>query len=126
MREGIGCPRCGERVERRGRRGPWPTYCSVPCRRATQYEVARLRRRLARVERERDGWIDADRSSNGFWSQGVFTDGRTFHEIVGAMQRDAARIAARLDELGVPRSPARRPRAGSGASHRPGTHGGVR
>lgn len=45
------CPTCGEPIERRGRRGPAPIYCSTRCRKAT--ELARRRWETAQ------NWADA-------------------------------------------------------------------
>jgi hypothetical protein len=47
------CAVCGGPVESKAR-GPAPTYCSTPCRRAREYELKRLQVRLGRLEEEHD------------------------------------------------------------------------
>lgn len=47
------CRYCGHSVKSGGRGRP-PLYCSVGCRRASEYEIRRLSRRLERLEDMQD------------------------------------------------------------------------
>jgi hypothetical protein len=46
------CPKCGGDVGRTGARGPVGTYCGPWCRRAAEFELRRMQRRLERAEVE--------------------------------------------------------------------------
>lgn len=93
------CVRCGVALVVGVALQPARRYCAVPCRRDAEYEVRRVRRRLRRVEDRRDRWIDADRSSNGFWSATPFFDGTTLHDLLAALQREVLALRRRLHQL---------------------------
>lgn len=127
---GLACVRCGAAFPPRNC-GRTRRYCGVSCRRSVEYEVRRVRRRLARQHAELARRIELDRANGGLLRGLRGLDGSTWAGDTAAIEGEVTFLRARLAELrrgtsAVPRSPARRPRAGSGASHRPGTHGGVR
>ena len=48
--EKLTCLKCGEPLPERAATGRPTTYCGVPCRRAGEFEIRRLNRRLERLE----------------------------------------------------------------------------
>jgi len=57
----LKCKKCGTAMEPPETGRP-PTFCSVPCRRAAEYEITRINRHLERLESERIRLNVTDRS----------------------------------------------------------------
>ena len=72
------------------------------CRRAAEYEVRRLRRRLARHERELARRIQLDRWNNGLLSTLRGLDGRTWLDDTNAIRFEIDALRARLHVLRHP------------------------
>lgn len=109
MPEGSACLRCGGVVARRGRRGPWPTYCSPRCRRDVEHERDRVRRRLRRCERDLARRLELDRANRGLLSTLRGLDGRSWLDDVAAVRTEIAALHRRLHVLRTlhPRAAAR-------------------
>lgn len=64
------CLKCAKPLPERAGAGRPPVYCGVGCRRAVEYEVRRLSRRLERLEddllaldRRLGGWLTKDQAA---------------------------------------------------------------
>ncbi|MCE9638371.1 MAG: hypothetical protein K8T90_21935 [Planctomycetes bacterium] len=86
-------------MARRGRRGPWPTYCSPRCRRSIEYERERLRRRVRRGERELVRRLELDCANRGLLSTLRGLDGSTWAGDTQAIRFEIAALHRRLHVL---------------------------
>lgn len=85
-----GCVKCGAELSAPPTGRP-PTYCSTGCRRATEYELRRLQRRLERLEEDL-GWLRPLRPD-------VFTIYGKAGPAVAQVTADIAEAEARMREL---------------------------
>jgi len=87
------CARCATPLTASSTGRP-PSYCSTRCRRAAEYELRRLQRRLETAERERDRWHRAVHHPAAF---GHNADYARRH--LAAFTDEAERLSARLVQL---------------------------
>ena len=114
------CVRCGTVLSGMAPVRASRRYCGVPCRRAVEYEVRRVRRHLAARDAELARRLELDRANNGLLSTLRSLDGRTWQDDLAAIRSEVAALRRRLDHLRHPR-PARRPVLRARAAHTPGT-----
>lgn len=88
----AGCRKCGEPLQKPAR-GPMPTYCSVGCRRAAEFEIKRVQEDLISLEAQL-GFCQADTSGIKHWPTGL-----TSPERVPELQRSIAALEARFRDL---------------------------
>jgi predicted nucleic acid-binding Zn ribbon protein len=86
------CRICGAPIEPRSKTGRPSVYCSVGCRRASEYELRRLQARLIRLEDEAER---CRRDRSGL----AHMDGGTAAEHSADIEREILRAAQRLREL---------------------------
>lgn len=102
------CARCGTVLSGIGSVHAARRYCGVPCRRAVEYAVRRVRRHLAARAAELARRLELDRANNGLLSTLRSLDGRSWQDDLAAIRSEVAALRRRLDHLRHPR-PARRP-----------------
>jgi hypothetical protein len=99
----LACVRCGAPFVPRNR-GRTRRYCAVPCRRAAEYEVRRVRRRLARQERELARRVELDRVNGGLLRDLRGLDGSTWAGDTDAIRVEVLCLRRRLHLLHPPRA----------------------
>jgi hypothetical protein len=92
-------------------------YCGPPCRRDVEYEVRRVRRRLARGADELAARLELDRVNNGLLSTLRGLDGRSWADDTRARAADVAALRRRLHALRHPRPTSREVRRGGALPH---------
>ncbi len=93
------CTRCGTAYVARFPR-PHRRYCTVSCRRDVEYEVRRLRRRMAREAAEVAHRERIDRWSGGLYSALRYLDGRTWLAETNGIRGEIRSVRTRLVLLG--------------------------
>jgi hypothetical protein len=74
-------------------------YCGVPCRRDVEYEVRRVRRRLARRDSELARRLELDRANRGLLGTLRAFDGSTWAGDTQALRTEIAALRRRLHVL---------------------------
>jgi len=96
---------------------PRRRYCGIGCRRATEYEVRRVRRRLARYSAELARRLELDRVNRGLLSTLRGLDGRSWLDDVAAVRAEIDALRRRLHVLRHPRPHPREVRRGGALRH---------
>ena len=105
-RSALTCARCGDSFPIR-LRGRTRRYCGVPCRRDVEYEVRRVRRRLARRSAELTRRLELDRANRGLLSTLRGLDGSTWAGDTDDLRVEIAVLRRRLHSLHHPSAAAR-------------------
>lgn len=88
----LGCQKCGRPLEK-PRTGRPPRWCSKGCRRAAEYEITRLQRRLQSLEDEREKRRGEKNRDGRDWL------GRTHAEYARALEEGIREAEERLRAL---------------------------
>lgn len=95
MSEKVCCRKCGAALKR-PKTGRPPVWCSTACRRAAEYEVKRVNRRLEVLETQRDRLIsDGD---NGMRYMGGRTHAQQIKGVQTAINKNEERLRSLLEE----------------------------
>jgi len=100
------CVRCGEALVVVAAVHLARRYCGVPCRRAVEYEVRRVRRRLADREAEHARRVRLDAWNNGLLRSLRSFGGRSWQDDLNDIQSEVAALRRRLHTLRHPRAAA--------------------
>jgi hypothetical protein len=93
MADAMTCPICGAGIAPKSKTGRPAIYCSVGCRRASEYELRRLQARLIRLEDEAEA-CRRDRRTGL-----THLNGATQQEHAADVAREIQRAQGRLREL---------------------------